>query len=198
MRGSGMGPAPWGWGAEAEERFQNSGKTPLWRGNQLGQKGNIWGCRKRVKQPICGRWGRVRNTQTIRTATLRSPDWDVCSQVCKAAGSWSTGIGEQTQSENCCWLWGDVLREWERGNPQQGMPMEEDQTAMEAGATAESQVGGEATIVASLSPHTDTCWWTIKKPPLGWTLCSSSQEPEKAQSGLALTCLALGTRNVPH
>ena len=65
--------------------------------------------------------------------------------------------GEQAQSENCCWLWGDGLRGREGGKPQQGMPMEEDRTAMEAGAIAESHAGGGATIVASLSPHTSAC-----------------------------------------
>ena len=43
------------------------------------------------------------------------------------------GIGEQAQRENYCWLWGDGLRGWKGGNPQQGMPIEEDRTAMGAG-----------------------------------------------------------------
>ena len=63
---------------------------------------------------------------------LRALDWAVCSQVCKGAGSWCMGTGEQARSENCCWLWGDGLRGQEQGNVQQGMPTE-DQTAMEAG-----------------------------------------------------------------
>ena len=74
---------------------------------------------------------------------LHAPDWDMCSHVCKGAGNWSVRIGEQAQSENCSWLWGDGLRGWEGGNPQQGMPTEEDLTAMEAGATAESHSGEE-------------------------------------------------------
>ena len=105
----------------------------------------------------------------------------MCSQVCKGAGSWSMGIREQAWGENCCWLWEDRLRGQEGGNPQQGMPTEEDRTAMEAGATAESHTGGGATIVASLSPHAGTCWRTIKE----------------ALSGLALTCLLPGTKNSP-
>ena len=43
------------------------------------------------------------------------------------------GIGGQAQSENCCWLWGDGLKGQEGGNQQQGMPTEEDQTAIETG-----------------------------------------------------------------
>ena len=113
-------PCTRGGGAEAEERFPNSGKPPLHWGNRLGQKGSI--CRKRVKWPICGRWDRVRNTQAVCTAALCAPDWDMCSQVCKGAGSWSVGIEEQAQSNNCCWLWGDGLRGWKGGNLQQGMP----------------------------------------------------------------------------
>ena len=33
-----MGPAPWGWGAEAEERFPNVGKPPL-RRKSIGPEG---------------------------------------------------------------------------------------------------------------------------------------------------------------
>ena len=131
-----------------------------------------------MKQPIVGRWDRVRNTQTVCTAALCALDWDVCSQVCKGAGSWSVGIGEQAWGENCCWLWEDRLRGQEGGKLQQGMPTEEDWTAMEAGATAESHTGGGATIVASLSTHTSACQWTIKEALLG----------------LALTRLLLGVR----
>ena len=88
---------------------------------------------------------------------LHAPDWDVCSQVCKEAGSWCVGIGEQAQSENCCWLWGDGLRGREGGNLQQGTPMEEDWTAMKTGTTAESHARGGATTVTTLSPHAGTC-----------------------------------------
>ena len=69
----------------------------------------------------------------VCTMALCVPDWDVCSAVCKGAGSWSVEIGEQAQSKNSCWLWRDRLRGWEGRNPQQGMPTEEHQTAMEAG-----------------------------------------------------------------
>ena len=62
-----------------------------------------------MKQQICGRWDGARNTQMVHTTALHAPDWDVCSQVCKWAGSWCVGIGEQAQSENCFWLWGDGL-----------------------------------------------------------------------------------------
>ena len=64
---------------------------------------------------------------------LHALDWDMCSQVCKGPGSWYVGIGEQVQSKNCCGLWGEGLRGQEGGNQQQGMPMEEDWTAVEAG-----------------------------------------------------------------
>ena len=86
-----------------------------------------------MKQPVCGRQDRVRNTQTVRTVAICAWDWDVYSQVCKGAGSWCVGTGEQAQSENCCWLWGDGLRGREGGNLQQGKPREEDRTAMEVG-----------------------------------------------------------------
>ena len=75
------------------------------------------------------------------------------SQVCKGTGSWSMGIGEQAWSDNCCWLWGDGLRGQEGGNPQQGMPMEEDWTAMEAGRYAESRRGRNHYCNLSLPTH---------------------------------------------
>ena len=52
---------------------------------------------------------------------------------CTWAGSWSMGIREQTWGEDCCWLWEYGLRDREGGNLQQGMPMQENQTAMGAG-----------------------------------------------------------------
>ena len=36
-----MEPAPWGGGAEMEDRLLNSGKPSLQWGNRLGQKGSI-------------------------------------------------------------------------------------------------------------------------------------------------------------
>ena len=68
------------------------GKPPLVKGNQLGQKGSIWGCLKRVKLLICGRWDRVRNTQMISTTALWALAWDVCSQVFKGLGSGTWGL----------------------------------------------------------------------------------------------------------
>ena len=64
---------------------------------------------------------------------LHAPDWDVCLLVSMGAGSWIVGIREQTWGEDCCWLWEYGLRDREGGNLQQGMPMQENQTAMGAG-----------------------------------------------------------------
>ena len=92
-----------------------------------------------------------------RKMALRDPDWDVCSQVCKGAESWCVGIGEQAQSEKCCWLWEDALRGREGGNPQQGMPMEEDWLPWKQGTIAKFHAGIGDTIVTSLSPHVTAC-----------------------------------------
>ena len=198
--GSRMGPAPRARGTEAEKRFPNSGKPPLWRGNWLGQKGSIWSFWKRVKRPICGIWDRVRNIQMVCTMALRAPDWDVCSQVCKGAGSWSVGIREQAWSKNCCWLWGDGLRGWEGGNPQQGMSVEEDQTAMEAGRYCWVTGKGRNDYCKLSLP---TCWRQLpsnKKSPLraGPHALAARQLKKKAWPGLALTCFMPGTREGPH
>ena len=79
----------------------------------------------------------------VYTMALRAPDWDVCSQLCKGAGSWCMGIGEQAQSKNCCWLWGEKLRGLEGGNLKQGMPMERTGLPWKQSTIAESQAGEE-------------------------------------------------------
>ena len=132
-----MGPALRGRGAEAEERFPNSGKPPLQRGNplsdgEIGTEGKHLRLLEEGEAADPWQMDRVRNTQMVHTAALHASGWDMCSQVCKWAGSWCMGIEEQAQSKNCCWLWGDGLRGREGGNLQQGMPMEEDGAAMEA------------------------------------------------------------------
>ena len=90
---------------------------------------------------------------------------------------WRTGLGWELQLAV-----GDGLRGREGGNLQQGMPTEEDQTAMEAGTTAESHAERGGTNVASLSPHTSTCWWTIKGALSGLTL--THQLPSNSKSSL--------------
>lgn len=45
-------------GPEEVERFPHPKEPPHQQGDQLGQKENIWGCWKRVKQLVCGRQAR--------------------------------------------------------------------------------------------------------------------------------------------
>ena len=131
---------------------------------------------------------------------------------CKGHGSWSVGIAEQAQSENCCWLWethwGDGREEFHSRECLQkktGLPWKQS-------TTAESHVGGEATIVASLSPHTGACQRTIKetlsglaltrwstnnkkKPPQGWPSPASCRAiKKKGLSGLVPTRWLPGAR----
>ena len=115
----------------------------------------------------------------VHISALCALDWDMCSQVCKEAGSWCMGTGERAQSENCCWLWGDGPRGQEGGNLQQGMLMEADRTAVEARTIAESHAGGGAAIAASLSPHAGACQRKYKKPAQGWLLCASCRAIKK-------------------
>ena len=75
----------------------------------------------------------MKTTQMVCTMALCALDGEVCPPVHTGTGTWSMGIREQTWSKDCCWLWGDGFREWEGGNPQQGMLMEENWTAMEEG-----------------------------------------------------------------
>ena len=64
------------------------------------------------------------------------------------------GIGEQARGKNCCWMLGDGLRGWEGGNLQHGSLWKKTGLLWKQDTTAESQTGGGASIVASLSPHT--------------------------------------------
>ena len=116
-----------------------------------------------MKQPIGGRWDTVRNKQMVRTTALCAPDWDVCSQVCKGAGSLCMGTGEQAWSENCCWLWGYRLRGQEGKMHSKECLWRKTGLPWKQGTTAESYIGGGATIVASLSPHNGSCRRTIKE-----------------------------------
>ena len=54
--------------------------------------------------------------------------------------------------------------------------MEEDWTAMESGATAESHAGGGTTIVASLSPHMLASADNNKRSPLRAGSCALAAE----------------------
>ena len=68
-------------------------KPPHWQANQLGKKGSIWGCQRRVKWLVCGRQERVRPTQTVRATALNAPDWDTSMPVHTRAENWNVGIG---------------------------------------------------------------------------------------------------------
>ena len=73
------------------------------------------------------------------------------------AGSWSLGIVEQSQGEDCRSSGemdgGDVREEVVVGNVWE-MPVEESRQPWKQGNTAESIIGGGAITIASLLPHT--------------------------------------------
>ena len=55
--------------------------------------------------------------QTVLATAIHTPDRNPGSLESAVAGSWSLGIVEQSQSEGCCRLQRDRLRECEGGGP---------------------------------------------------------------------------------
>jgi len=84
-----------------------------------------------MNQLICDSLDRVRTIQTICATVLDTLDSKPHPRVCSGSGSWSLGIGEQTQAKTAIG-WGRHLKGIGGENPQQGMPLEENWTAMEA------------------------------------------------------------------
>ena len=78
------------------------------------------------------------------------------------AGSRSVGNGEQFQGEDCCWLWGDGLRWWERGNCGGECLWREAWQLYRQGMTAESRAGFLFPLVGANS------WPTEKDQQRRW------------------------------
>ena len=76
------------------------------------------------------------------------------------AGSWNLGIVRQSQGEDCCWLRRDRLRGRKGGDCWGECLWRKARQSWKPGDTAESRVGGEATTIASVSPHAGICSWT--------------------------------------
>ena len=67
-----------------------------------------------------------------------------------AAGSWSSGIVEQSQDEGFCWLWRDGPRGREGGDCGGKYLWRKARQPWKQGDTAESRVGGGDITIASL------------------------------------------------
>ena len=83
-----------GWGHRSRDPIPTSGQLSESEEKHL---------RLRGKQP---KWN---ENQTALAAVIHTLDGIV-------AGSWSLGIGEQSQGKGCCWLWRDRSRECEEGD----------------------------------------------------------------------------------
>ena len=148
-----------GRGKEAGWDLQNPGGTeerrglhiqgsPSLRGTQLGQKERLILCGKRTLQPVC------RTEWDLYTGCWAQPcprSLRGCPPLHTRAGCWNVGIGEQTQAENCGWLWGDILRGQEGGRSSaNGMLVEEAWTTREAEQRCWVMPKGKNPIAASL------------------------------------------------
>ena len=149
-------------------------------------------------------WNKNHTDNPCRSPTC--PGQGQKSLECTAAGSWSIGIGEQSQGEVCYWLWGD------EGGDGSGKCL---WRKARQGNNAESCAGGETIIIFSLSPHSQhqqvtnrerpqrrwpfkclTHWAIEKDPSQGFPFkCLMHKATEKAQRGhLKATCQRLEKR----
>ena len=158
---------------------ERSGMEPPTRGGPGERRGlHIWGSSSLRGSPV----GTAEEPHFLweeNTARVRGSrtEWDLytgyCPQPCPPslrgcpplqtrAGYWDAGFGEQTQAEDCCGLWGDVLGGW----------------AGERKSTHGNACGG------SLNQHrTECCCWVMPKEeahcslsPLCWPLLTRHQE----------------------
>jgi len=79
------------------------------------------------------------------------------------AGSWSSGIVEQSQGVGCCWLWRDGFKGCEVGDFGEKFLWRKAGQPWKQGDTAESSVVGGAITIASLSQHISIGSWTIER-----------------------------------
>ena len=109
-RGYKMGPAPLR--VLKERKISHIWGNPLkWWGHQMGQKGSIWSCQRRVKQHVCGTRNRVGPIQMVHATTLHTPAWDICLSLCMKCCMLECGDWKANLSEDCFWLQGIVWRE---------------------------------------------------------------------------------------
>ena len=80
-----------------------------------------------------------------------------------AAGSWSLGIMEQSQSKGCCWLQRDGLRTCEGGDCGRKCLWRKAWQPWKQDSTAESHIGGGTITIASVFPHSSISNWTIDR-----------------------------------
>ena len=98
-------------------------------------------------------WQPKRNeNQTVLATNTHTPDKEA-GPLGDTVGSWSLGIVEQSKSKGCCWLWRDRSGGCKEGDSGGKRLWKKAGWPWKQGDTAESCIGGEAIIIASLSPN---------------------------------------------
>ena len=167
-------------GAEKEESFPNTEKSPHRRGDQPGQRESFRGSAESTTTSL-QQAERERPAQMVCT-TLLCSQHQMCIHLVRAgAGCWNSGFRGQTQGEDWGWLHGDSLKGLEhsmvatRGvhGRNQGLPQK-------WSATVKSHVKGgvQPTTAASLHTirHLSGLWECTCQLPPQWA-------PEAGASG---------------
>ena len=107
-RGRGTGPAPLA-GSWRREEVPTLGEAPSLVGRSVGTERQLWELSE--ESAATGLW-QAGQSETYTDGPYHSP---AClslrgvSTCAEGARCWNMGFGEQTQGEDCCWLWGDSL-----------------------------------------------------------------------------------------
>ena len=161
-----------GWGTRGKNRSVNRTGPALSR----------WGNWSRALIPTARQLSEVKG-ETFKaeseTADLWQPKWNENHTVLSTAvhtldrnagllestvaGSWSSGIMEQSQGKGCYWLWRDGLRGCEGGDCGGKCQWRKARQPWKQGDTAESRVGGGAITEASLPIPISIGSWTIER-----------------------------------
>ena len=101
--------------------------------------------------------------QTVLAAAIHIPSRNMGLLEGAVAGSWSLGIVEQSQCTDCCWLQRDGWRGCEEGDHGGKCLWRKAKQPWKQSDSAESQIGGGAITIASLSPQASMGSWTIER-----------------------------------
>lgn len=163
--------------------------------SQVGQKKEEWKRRrKRSEDGTCSPWGqqkekgglhirwreraasmwqqdRVRPVHGVLTSAMPTSAWEGVPAADKGSGCWNVGFGEQTQAEDCSWLWGDIRgTEWGRSSANRNA-WGGSLSHHSAGALARVMPKAKTHHRLSLSP---LCWPLLTRQyeglPPGWVL----------------------------
>ena len=168
-KGSGVGPANPG-GIWREERSPHPGKLLTSGGSPVETEGEPHSLWEENTPTVCGS-KTERDLYTVYWPLPCPPSLRGCPLLQTRAGCWNVASGEQTQAEDCCGPWGDILQERQGGR-----------SSINGDVVAEGWTTIQYSCIAE--------WWRKKNPtvaplPLCWPL--PRQHPGRALTQVGST-----------